>query len=97
MPLNIGRIDRLNRIGFTDNNIIAYGREELVAELTSAFVASMMGINSCIRDENVSYLKNWIYKINEEPNYLFQILNDVNKNASFILNHLSMNINEDAV
>lgn len=74
MTHSTGGIDRLNRTGFTDNNIIAYGREELVAELTAAFVASLMGINSCIRNENVSYLKNQILKIKEEPNYYFKSL-----------------------
>jgi Antirestriction protein len=88
MSHSTGIKDRLNRKDFYINDIISYGKEELIAELTAAFVASLLGINSSIKEENVSYLNSWIKKIKEEPTYIFHILNDVNKNASYILNHL---------
>lgn len=61
-----------------------YGREELVAELTSAVTLQNIGIASIIRESNVQYLKGWLRNIKEEPNFLFNVLSDVGKASGMI-------------
>lgn len=61
-----------------------YGREELVAELTSAITLQNIGVASTIRESNVQYLKGWLHNIKEEPNFLFNVLSDVGKASGMI-------------
>lgn len=60
-----GHKDRLNRTygqAFGDHE---YGREELVAEMTSAFLAAEAGIETT-QDNNASYLAAWIRTLKED-------------------------------
>ena len=38
----------------------SYSREELVAELSSAFAGKQLGMNPLPRKENAQYLKGWL-------------------------------------
>lgn len=61
-----------------------YAREELVAELTSALVSQSLGITSSIQDENAAYLKGWLGNIRQSPDFLMDILSDVNKASRMV-------------
>ena len=58
-----GHIDRLNRPGITKGYEFGsqgYAREELVAELTSAFLCGKTGILDETFDKTTSYIDNWL-------------------------------------
>jgi antirestriction protein ArdC len=44
-----------------------YGREELVAEMTAAFLAAEAGIESHTLDQNAAYLASWVRTIRADP------------------------------
>lgn len=77
--------DRCNRAGnskkFGDE---AYGREELVAELTAAMCGHELGFNTAVEKNNAAYLSSWLKAIKKEPTFLISVLADVNKAASYI-------------
>jgi len=80
--------------GRLDRNIVnlfgthAYGREELVAELTSAVTASSLGISKGLDKDNVAYLQSWIDAIREKPEFLMSVLGDVTKAGNMILSNV---------
>ena len=61
-----------------------YAKEELVAELTAATTGHVMGISTCIREENAMYLQNWLSALKEDPKFIYSILLDVGKASSMI-------------
>jgi antirestriction protein ArdC len=79
------KADRCNRADnskkFGDK---AYGREELVAELTAAMCGHELGFNTAVEKNNAAYLSSWLKVIKQEPNFLVSVLADVNKAAKFI-------------
>ncbi len=66
-----------------------YAREELVAEFTSAIVASEYGLNKCLEKQNIPYLKGWLQASRKEPDFLMSVVEDVNKISRFMINHIS--------
>lgn len=79
------KADRCNRADnskkFGDK---AYGREELVAELTAAMCGHELGFNTAVEKNNAAYLSSWLKVIKQEPNFLVSVLADVNKAAKYI-------------
>lgn len=65
-----------------------YGREELVAELTSLMVCSTFGIEKYTKDGSQQYIKGWIQAINENNDFLMTVLDDVQKAYKLIINVL---------
>lgn len=83
MAHSTGSSKRLGRtFGFRGS--VLYAREELVAELTAAVVGRDLGFAVMPRKENAQYLKGWLTKISDDPQYLFNILSDVNKATTMI-------------
>lgn len=78
-----GHPERLNRLR-DGRDSAEYAREELVAELTAALCGAMLGLATTPRAENAAYLKGWLEILREQPNFLFEILGDVNKAARMI-------------
>ena len=48
----------------------AYAREELVAEIGSAFLMGIMGLEPQVREDHAVYLKSWFTSLQQEPNAL---------------------------
>lgn len=65
-----------------------YAKEELIAELTSAVSCQSLGIISGIQEHNAKYLKNWLNAIDEEPKFLYNVLAEVGKASTMILNEV---------
>ena len=61
-----------------------YAREELVAELGSALVSQRYGMTKHIKEDSCAYLKNWLDKLKESPQFIKTTLLDVKKAASII-------------
>mgnify|MGYP001021848083 CR=1 FL=1 len=84
MAHSTGVESRLNRDMSGGFGSKSYGREELVAELTSALCCHQIGIANGVDINNVKYIKNWMSSIKEEPNFLMKILGDVSKASAMI-------------
>lgn len=65
-----------------------YAREELIAELTSALVSASIGYNKYISEDSVPYMKEWICKLKESPEFIKTILEDVQKAENLITSAL---------
>ena len=61
-----------------------YAKEELVAELTAAIVASQQGMSKEIKEESAKYLSSWLDAIEADPDYLMNVLHDVDKASATI-------------
>ena len=80
-----GSKDRLNRnIDFKDKK--SYAREELVAEISSSFLMTKLGIIPESEDYNnhKSYIQSWISILEDKPNELFKAINESNKVYDYI-------------
>lgn len=80
MVHSTGTEERLNRQNLnTSFGSKEYAQEELVAELGSALVAKRYGMLKTVKDESCSYLKNWLEKLKESPQFIKTILLDVKR------------------
>lgn len=71
-----GRLDRIKPAAFGSKE---YAREELVAELGSALVASQYGITKTIKEDSALYLGSWLDVLKESPEFLKTTLFDVKR------------------
>ena len=85
-----GHEKRLNRkevTGTINFGSCDYGVEELVAELTAAFLCAETGINNDTTERNNSaYIKNWYNTIKADPKIFIMASARANKAAKFVLN-----------
>lgn len=95
MGHSTGHSTRLNRDLLNPFGSDKYGREELVAELTSALCGLFIGISVTVREENAAYLKSWLGAIKENPNYLFTTLNDAAKAVKYICSRVEVQTGEE--
>jgi len=64
-----------------------YSREELVAEMGSAFLSNYAGLDtSKTFDNSVAYLQSWIKKLQNDPKMIVQASSQAEKAAEYILN-----------
>lgn len=63
-----GRMDR----GLDTSDLEAHAYEELVAELSSATVATLLGIEATIQEHNLSFLKSWTQVISCDPTVIYK-------------------------
>jgi antirestriction protein ArdC len=84
-----GHASRLARPGVTDFDLFGshqYGREELVAELTSAMLLGTLGLDKpVVVEHQASYLASWIRTIKEDPQALVWAAGRADKAADLIL------------
>lgn len=84
MTHSTGAESVLNRLKPTSFGSQEYAREELVAELGGALVAQRYGITKHIKEDSCAYLKEWLDKLKESPQFIKTTLIDVKKAASLI-------------
>lgn len=89
MAHSTGTEERLNRDLENPFGSDKYAKEELVAELTSAMIANEMGMYKTIEENNTAYLNHWMDKLNENPEYIKEILSDVSRASNMILSNIS--------
>ncbi|MHA1369845.1 MAG: zincin-like metallopeptidase domain-containing protein [Promethearchaeota archaeon] len=85
-----GHPTRLNRKtlveekkGFDDEN---YSKEELIAELTNAYLCALCGLTTSNESENIAkYIHHWIKILKAEPQFLVVASNYANQAANYIL------------
>ena len=82
---HVSRLDRTFGKKFADPN---YAREELVAELGSAFVCAAMGIQPTTR--HADYLGHWIAVLKEDNRAIFRAASAASKAADFLTDAAEM-------
>ena len=84
MGHSTGAENQLDRIKPTTFGSAEYGREELVAELTAALTAQRYGMSKNLKDDSAAYLKSWLDKLKESPQFIKTVLFDVKKASSIL-------------
>jgi antirestriction protein ArdC len=74
------RLDRLPDTGFGSP---AYAREELIAELASAFLCAELGIVPTVR--HADYLGAWLSVLREDSKAIFRAASQASKAADYLL------------
>ena len=82
-----GRLDRDLVGGFGSK---LYAGEELVAELSSAIMSCITGLDSTIKEENLQYLKNWSEVITDDPKIIFSAVAKASAAANMICRELKI-------
>ncbi len=80
-----GVLDRLKPTSFGSDE---YAREELVAELGGALVSQRYGMVKHIKEDSGAYLKSWLGKLKESPQFIKTTLLDVKRATSLITQHI---------
>lgn len=87
MAHSTGHSERLNRPLMNSFGTEAYAREELNAEISSAFLESDLGLETeeeGLRDHS-NYLKSWIRILKEDPNELFRACQTGEKISKYLM------------
>jgi antirestriction protein ArdC len=79
-----GHVKRLGRPFGTGFGSDSYAREELVAELTAAFLCAEAGIDSTL-DQSAAYLKGWLKPLKNDPKFVVIAAGQAQKAADYIL------------
>jgi len=82
-----GHVSRLNRKGITDPIRFGsdpYSREELVAEMGSAFLCGHSGIENKTIDQSASYIEQWLSKLKEDRKLVVHAAAQAQKACDFI-------------
>lgn len=94
---------RLNReLETFDKKSNEYAKEELIAEISSAFLSIDLEMDiSNIQDNNIAYCQSWAKQIKEDPQYLFRCITEAQKAYTYLLekgkfnlikaNHINLN------
>lgn len=88
-----GHEKRLSRETLTDLcpfGSTNYSKEELVAEMTAAFLCGHTGIIDSTIDNNAAYLDGWIKKIKGEPRLVIEAAGAAQRAADYLLNKRSV-------
>lgn len=97
-----GHESRLNRDlsgGFGSEN---YAKEELRAEIASAFTAQSLGLNGntdshdALMDNHKAYIQSWIKAIREKPAELFAAIKDAEKISDYLIEKGEFELSERA-
>jgi antirestriction protein ArdC len=91
-----GHKERLNRRGITENYSFGnegYAYEELVAELSSAFLCGHFGIEKDINN-STAYIKGWLKKLKEDTTFIFKASAEAQKSQDFIKSQIDLKSSE---
>lgn len=86
MAYSTGLAGRLNRFEQNSNPDTAdQAGEELIGELSSALIMQKYGLGKTINERNSVYLENWLSRLEDSPEFIKSILNDV-RNVTRMIN-----------
>lgn len=69
-----------------------YGKEELIAELTSLMVCTSLEIEKVTKSNSIAYIRLWLQSIDENNSFLSEILYNVNRAYKLIIKNISKRI-----
>lgn len=64
----------------------SYAYEELIAELTTVFISSHIGLDGLVNHS--SYIKSWLQALRNDKTYIFKAASQASKATAFLLNFL---------
>ena len=70
---------------FGDHN---YSREELVAEMSGAFLCSMAGFSDVVIDNQAAYIDGWLGRLRKDPKLFIQAAQQAQKAVDYITGRL---------
>jgi len=79
-----GHKSRLNRIETTTYGTDPYAKEELVAEIGSAYLCAMFGVFQETAKNQTAYIQNWTAKIKQDKYMLVSAFNKAEKAVELI-------------
>ena len=88
MGHSTGAASRLNREGITDFDAFGshqYGVEELVAEMTAAYLCGYTGSSMDCQEQSAAYIAHWYKQIKEDPSILQTTCTEAEKAFQYIL------------
>lgn len=83
-----GHAKRLARQGVTESVLFGsgeYGREELIAELTSAFCCASCALDNSLTEDSASYIKGWLSVLKADSKALIIASAQAQRAADYIL------------
>lgn len=80
-----GHKSRLDRDLSTRFGSEAYAAEELVAELSAAFVCATLGISTSPRPDHAQYLKSWLRLFKDDPKALYAASSIAQRAANYLV------------
>lgn len=84
-----GHSSRLSRKGVTECTSFAsheYSKEELVAEMTAAFLCAETGIVQTTIDNSAAYIQSWLRELNNDKSLVILAAGQAQKAVDFIMN-----------
>ena len=78
------RLDRKELQGVVRFGSADYSREELVAELTSAFCCASVKLDNSLIDNSAAYLKGWLRALKDDPKMIVVASARAQKAADYI-------------
>jgi antirestriction protein ArdC len=84
-----GHISRLGRKGVMDATCFGsheYSKEELVAEMTAAFLCAETGIEQATIDNSAAYIQSWLKQLKDDKSLVIMAAGQAQKAVDFILN-----------
>ena len=82
-----GHVSRLGRKTLAEINAFgdhAYSKEELVAEITSAFLCGKSGIGQKVIDNQAAYIDGWLGRLKKDPKLFVHAAQQAQKAADYI-------------
>lgn len=64
----------------------------LSSQLSSAMLCSLLGINSRIDHDNLSYLKRWSQEISDDPMVIYKAVNDASRSTDIVSRTLGLGV-----
>jgi antirestriction protein ArdC len=85
---------RLNRYGTDSNGMFgseSYSKEELVAELGSAFLCARYNINNSELTNSVAYIQGWLKPLQNDPKFVISASSKAQKAVNYMLGKVDEN------
>lgn len=95
-----GHVSRLGRKGVMDAASFGsheYSKEELVAEMTAAFLCSETGIEQATIDNSAAYIQSWLKELKNDKSMVIMAAGQAQKATDFILNRGNVPESQDAL
>lgn len=76
-----------------------YAYEELIAELSSCFMAAELGIkhDQYAHDQHAAYLQSWLKALKDDKNFIFKASNAASRASNFQMEHLREHLYEQSL
>jgi antirestriction protein ArdC len=73
----------------------SYSREELIAEMTAAFLSGEAGIDDTTLDNSAAYIASWRKALSDDPKLIIQAAGKAQKAADYILDRKPEKVGDD--